>query len=269
MSEITSSLMTGSAPGPDHPASDEAAPLAIELRPGVVFPDWSAVTSETSRQALDAIFEVFGVAQGWTDYTTAEDRVRAAVLRSYGDRGRAPSVAELAADSGLPEVAVRDALGRLRGRDMVVLDGASGEVAGAYPFTERDTGHRVRLDGRTLNAMCAVDALGAGAMFGRDSVIQSSCRQCARKIAITTGEEGAALATVVPAETVVWTGIQYQDQAATTLCTVIAFFCSDAHLEAWHSENPGLKGYRMTVDEGMQTGKAIFTPFLAPAVEAD
>lgn len=265
MTEITSSTATGPMSEPRHPANDDAAPLAIELRPGVVFPDWTAVTSETARQALDAILRVFGVASGWKEYSADEDRVRTAVLASYGERGRVPTVAELAADLSLAEDAVREGLGRLRQRDMVVLDGISGEVSGAYPFTERDTGHRVVLGETTLNAMCAVDALGAGAMFGRDTFIRSSCRECGREIVVTTRDDGRALATVWPAETVVWIGIQYQDQAATSLCAVIAFFCSDGHLEAWREGNRELKGYRLSVDEGMQTGRAIFTPFLAPA----
>lgn len=265
MTEITPSTATGPMPEPGPPANDDAAPLAIELRPGVVFPDWSAVSSETARQALDAIFEAFGVANGWNDYSAEEDSVRTAVLRSYGARGRAPTVAELAADTGLPEEAVREGLGRLRERDMVVLDGISGEVSGAYPFTENDTGHRVVLGEQTLNAMCAVDALGAGAMFGRDATVHSSCRHCGAEVRVSTRDGGRALATLAPADTVVWTGIQYEDQAATSLCTVIAFFCSDRHLEAWREGNRELKGYRMSVDEGLQTGRAIFTPFLAPA----
>ena len=112
------------------------------------------------------------------------------MLASYGERGRAPAVAELAVDTGLAEDAVREGLGRLRQRDMVVLDAESGEVSGAYPFTERDTGHRVALGEKTLNAMCAVDALGAGAMFGHDAVIHSSCRHCGREVRGSTRGQG-------------------------------------------------------------------------------
>ncbi len=33
--------------------------IAILVRPGVTTPDWSVVTSETVREALGAIFEIF------------------------------------------------------------------------------------------------------------------------------------------------------------------------------------------------------------------
>ena len=59
-------------------------------------------------------------------------------------------------------------------------------IVGAYPFSNQETGHRVTLDGRVLNAMCAVDALGIGAMTGRDIAIASGCRHCRAPIRITT-----------------------------------------------------------------------------------
>lgn len=63
----------------------------------------------------------------------------------------------------------------------------------------------------------------------------------------------------------VWSGIQLTDGcSADTMCTVMAFFCSDAHLEAWRKENAeGIDGYRLSMDEGIQAGKAIFTSLLA------
>jgi hypothetical protein len=52
--------------------------------------------------------------------------------------------------------------------------------------------------------------------------------------------------------------------AADTLCTVITFFCSAAHLEAWRSANhPDAAGFRLSLDEAVQVGRAIFGPTLA------
>ncbi len=235
---------------------------SYSIRPGVAFPDWSVVRSPVARQALLAIFEVFDMDKCWGGYSEVEDAVRVAVLLHYCKIGRSPTVADLVSSCGMEEEQVMTTLGKLKNRDLVVLDEAGGQITGAYPFTMRDTGHRVRLDGTGVNAMCAVDALGAGAMYGSDTQISSSCRSCGAPIHVTTSHSGRAADEVSPPETVVWTGIQYEGQAATSLCTVIAFFCSDAHLEEWRDGNRQERGFRMSLDEAMEAGMAIFTPFL-------
>ncbi len=240
--------------------------LEVSLRSGVTFPNWSVVTSETVREALDSILEVFGVEERWSGLEDAEDRVRRAILDHYGQTGHAPSIAQLSKSTGTAPDEIGDVLRKLKARDMVVLDQSGETITGAYPFTERDTGHRVCLGDRVLNAMCAIDALGAGAMYDKDVTIDSTCPACGTAIHIETRDNGAALATVSPSSAVVWSGIRYFNGcAASSLCTVLAFFCSDEHLESWRGANhPDLAGYRLSMDEGLQAGKAIFTPLLAP-----
>lgn len=238
----------------------DSAPLAVEPRPGVPFPDWSMVTTDVARDALVAIIDAIGAERRWADYDEGEDLARRAVLVLYGREGRAPSKAALAADTGMDAAGVSEALARLRARDIVVLDAETGEITGAYPFIERDTGHRVRLGAHVLNAMCAIDALGAGAMYGRDVAIDSRCRHCAAPVRLTTRDNGAALDEISPLQTVVWAGICYEGQAATSLCTVIAFFCRGEHLAAWRDENADSTGFELSPAQAMQVGKAIFAP---------
>ena len=115
----------------------------------------------------------------------------------------------------------------------------------------------------TLNAMCAVDALGVGAMFARDCEIESSCRLCAAPIRVTTAGNGERLKSFEPETAMVWNGIYYEGQAATSLCTVIAFFCSPAHSEKWLEGRENSNGYPLTIGEAMEVGKALFRPVLA------
>lgn len=245
------------APVPRSKGVDDA----VLLRPGVVVPDWSLVVDDAARRALAAICDAVGMARKWSGATDVEDRVWRAVLELYPRLGRAPSAAQLAAATGLPPGAVATALGGLRARDLVVLDGG-GAIVGAYPFTERPTGHRVRLRGRVLTAMCAIDALGIGAMYGTDASIESSCRQCGAAFRATTRGDGTRLGRVSPRTAVVWSGIQYADGcSATSLCTVLAFFCSDEHLAAWRgTADGGGTGFRLSIAEALQVGKAIFAP---------
>lgn len=225
-------------------------------------PDWSQVSAPAARSALDAIVDAEWLTAKFADLDPMEDSVWQVVLEGYADLGRAPSVPEIASRMGISPDATKGWLRRLRARDQIVLNEAGDSIIGAYPFTEQSTGHRIRLGERALNAMCAIDALAVGAMYGRDIAIDSSCRHCGKAISITTRQRGLALESALPAETVVWAGIAYANNcAATSLCRVLAFFCSDDHLETWReTDAPGARGIRLTLDEAMQVGKAIFVP---------
>ena len=140
------------------------ARLAIAVRPGVTMPDWSAVTSGIVRDALAAVFETCDWRARWAGFDEAQDRTRRAILESYPRIGHAPTIGDLAQATGLAPDRLRDLIVGLAARDMVVLDADHATVIGAYPFIDRQTGHRVRLADIELNAMCAIDALGAGAI---------------------------------------------------------------------------------------------------------
>ena len=122
----------------------------------------------------------------------------------------------------------------------------------------------VTVGDHTVYAMCAIDALGIGYMHGADVTIDSSCRATGRPIRIVTKNQGAQLDRVEPADAVVWSGIRpTQGTAANTLCTVLAFFSSDDALEAWRrEEHPDQQGYPLSMQEGLEVGKAIFGPML-------
>ena len=243
--------------------------FAIAIRPGVTMPDWSVVTSEIVREALGAIFETCDWEDRWAGLDEAQDHTRRTILEAFPRIGHAPSINELALATGFAPDQVRDLIAKLKARDMVVLDRDGTALAGAYPFIDRDTEHRAGLGETVLNAMCAIDALGSGAMLGTDIVIDSACRSCGAPIRIETRDKGMALADHSPRGAVVWTGIQYADScAADSLCTVMAFFCSDEHLDSWRGgQNPKPDGFRLSLDEGLQMGKAIFMPLLATASE--
>ena len=112
--------------------SGGGAPMEITIRPGVTFPDWSAVSSPRARDTLNAIFEAFGIAQCWDSYGGDEDRVRRAILEAYGRDGRAPALKTLAQETGLSGDEVLELLANLRERDLITLDDTGGRVTGAF-----------------------------------------------------------------------------------------------------------------------------------------
>lgn len=244
-------------------ASTSAALPSFVVRPGVTFPDWSVVTSPAVRDVLQAMIGSDHVLNRWSGYNPTTDRVRVALLQLYAESGRAPAPDTLAERAGLSGTVIRPLLQELRGRDLVVLDGE--RIVGAYPFSDRDTGHRVTLDGHVLNAMCAVDALGIGAMTDRDVPIVSRCRHCGAPIRITTRDQGRALAQIEPTTAVMWQSVRYEGAcAANSLCATTAFFCSDEHLSAWRRERSADEpGFRLSIEEGLEAGRALFGPSLA------
>jgi len=87
--------------------------------------------------------------------------------------------------------------------------------------------------------MCAVDALGIGAMTDHDIAIASRCRHCGAPIGITAQDRGRALAQIEPRTAVMWQSVRYEGGcAANSLCATTAFFCSDDHLSAWCASVP-------------------------------
>lgn len=219
----------------------------------------SDVASPRAREALLAIENAGALISG-CGLSAEEDRVRIVLLQMYAEQGRAPTIVDLATRVGLSASQVQAVLASLEAHDVIVRDKDTGRIIGAYPFTEAKTEHRVDLGVQSLNAMCAIDALGMGAMYDRDIRVRSSCRMCGTSIEVATLNRGRELAYWTPDTAIVWSGIRYEHGcAANSLCKVLAFFCSDEHLVAWQQrQGADSRGFRLSMEEGLETGRAIF-----------
>ena len=261
-------LVSGS--GDDRKSIDDlaarlGAPSAeYQLRPNVPRPDWSKITLPKAREVLQRWLAAgSGHVTGWARLDRDEDNALMAILRHFADHGRAPSTEAVAAASGLSLGAVQRALGTLRTRDLIVLDQAGIAILAAYPFAGYSTGHRVTLRDRTVDSLCAIDALGSGAMCETATTIDSACRHCGTPINIATGSGGTALAAVEPATTVVWYTLTFDGCVAQTRCPNTSFFCNDDHLAAWRAgQGQHSAGERLAVDEALEIGVALFAPLL-------
>jgi hypothetical protein len=200
---------------------------------------WSCVTDPAARRALEASLERSRWLEKWAGLDADEDRLWQAVLRGFADTGRAQDIESLVAATRRDASAVAAHLSALQRRDMLVLDAASGSVVAAYPFCAWVSEHRVAIaGGGTVHSLCAIDALGAGAMLGRDSTVESHCRLCKTPVRIDTREHGRALRQVTPNGVAVWAGQHYAGNCgATSGCTLKAFFCSREHLAAWRERH--------------------------------
>ena len=251
---------------PADPFKQGAGRVTVEIRPGVHRPDWSAVTRKAAREALLARDRSrMGLAERWNHaLEPAQDRVWRTVLELFARLGRPPHLHEIGDATGVPVENLRPLVAEVEAHDLLGTDPSADVVRYAYPFTGDQTEHRVQLRGRKLHAVCAIDALGIAAMFGTDVVIESSCRVCGAGIEIGTAQDGKSLSYAQPVNAVVWYDLAYSGCAEASCCGSIAFFCSEAELQPWVSaQTPQRRGYRLTLDDALEVGRALFEPVLA------
>lgn len=245
---------------------------AVEIRPGVLRPDWSVVTTRAARQAL--LGRVAGrsaLIEHWSQPLDADaDRVWQTLLRMFVRDGWPPRLAEIAIESKLPWDSVTAILHELERRDLIGLKTGTEVIRFAYPWSTSPSGHRVAIGAHALWALCAIDALAAARMYRTDASIDSACIYCATRIYVATALRGRALRTMSPPDAVVWYGLAFAGCAAASCCPSIVFLCSDAHLEAWlSSRSPRPEGVRLSMVEALEVGGAIFGPVLTDPVASD
>jgi alkylmercury lyase len=242
--------------------------MAAEIRPGVHRPDWSVVTKPAAREALIGRDRArAGPSEKWIGtLPPPADLAWRSVLELFGRFGRPPNLMEISKESGLALEQTQALVSDLQAHDLLGVGDLTGAIDYAYPFTKRTTEHRVELQGRKLNALCAIDALGVGGMFRADVTIESSCRYCGTSIGIGTSQSGRAVSYARPAAAVVWYDLAYSQAAATSCCPSIGFFCCDEHLQQWLAEQTTRRaGYRLAIDEALEVARALFEPIFAPA----
>jgi hypothetical protein len=242
--------------------------MTAEIRPGIHRPDLSVLTKPRAREAiLGRDRSRLGLVEKWNQpLEPAQDRVWRTVLELFARSGRPPHLHNISKETGLSLKNIRTLVSELQAHDLLGSDASADVVLYAYPFTGERTQHRVQLCGQRLHAVCAIDALGVAGMFHTDVIIESCCRACAKRIEIGTVQGGKSLGHARPGDAAVWYDLAYSGRAAASCCPAIAFFCSDAELQHWLStQSPQRAGYRLTLDEALEVGRALFEPVFAEA----
>lgn len=242
--------------------------MTVEIRPGVHRPDLAVLTQPAAHAALVGRNRVrAGLCEAWNHaLEELSDSVWRVVLDLFARFARPPSTLEIAETANLAVAQVVVILADLVSHDLLVMDNSASAIVSAYPFASQPTDHRVELSGRELYAMCAIDALGIAGMFRKDAIIKSRCRTCDGRIEVGTSQSGKSLSHYHPVGSVIWYDFAYTQTAAASCCPAIALFCCDEHLERWLlDQNPQRIGCRLTVEEGLEVGRALFEPVLATA----
>jgi hypothetical protein len=186
------------------------------------------------------------------------------ILRHFAEHATAPEPGQLREWTHQLDIELDAALAQLVSVDLVETDPATAQLLGAYPFSTIPRGHRVQLDGGpTVEAYCAIDALGIPAMLDRDVVISSQDPHTGEPIGITVTNGQASWC---PDNTVVLLGSGPScGPTACQSCPYITFHSSPAtaaaHLHAAH-----LAGEILTQPQALAAGALLFGELLRPVV---
>lgn len=181
------------------------------------------------------------------------------ILHAFASHGVPPTRAQVAARRGIGDAAA--ALQRLAQDDLIVLTPDRQQIAGAYPFTTEARDHRVLVNGHTVHAMCALDALAIAPLFNTATRIGSRCHVGGVPVEITM--QGRAVRSAQPAEP--WVGIHWQATggcAAQNLCLEMVFLQSAEVAGRWRVQDPDNTSIFGLAD-AVGCAAAFFCPLLA------
>lgn len=117
-------------------------------------------------------------------------RVKLEVYRSTAERGRVPTLAEVANRVGLVAADVRAAFARIAARRLLVLEPDGETIRMAPPFSGVLTQHVVESGGVEYFANCAWDALAIPAALHRPGLVRSRCEQSGEPLRLDVGVDG-------------------------------------------------------------------------------
>ena len=141
--------------------------------------------------------------------------VRVEVYRSFVERRKASSVAEISSALHIDPVDVAAALQQLHDDDVIVLHPGTHDVWLAHPFCASAAPFKTSSGDRTWDAICIWDALGILAVLDADGAVTTACPDCAEPLTVEVNEGGVH----APDEYVVHYGVPaarwYEDVAYT------------------------------------------------------
>ncbi len=180
------------------------------------------------------------------------------MLHSFVEKGRILTRKEMAQHTDQLDRAVET----LKGNDMVVFT-EGGEPLGAYPFTMEEREHKITINGHSIHAMCALDALSVSPMFAMRTEINSACRVTGHPVCIQqtgrtienseeTGEVRFGIA---------WSAAGSCSCCANSLCMEMMFLKDSETAKQWFNEDHANREI-FTLPEAVEFGARFFVPLM-------
>ena len=178
-------------------------------------------------------------------------------------RATPPTAEQLVEQAETLALDTNTALAALAREDLVHTDDDRA-VTVAYPFSAGARGHEVTIEGRIVQAMCAIDALGIAAMLDRPIKIRSHDPISGSEIRVHASPDG--ITSWQPETAVVLAGSSSRDGPSYCgCCDVLNFFESTENAQRYLSENVGVVGMPISIVEAGAAGRAVFGQILAEA----
>lgn len=181
------------------------------------------------------------------------------ILNSFVEKGRILTKDEMA--TYVDDVG--EAINVLKSNDMVVFS-ESGEPVGVYPFTMDEREHKVKINGHTVHAMCALDALSVSPMFNMDTQITSKCRVTDSPVFIK--QQGKTIQNLEQAEElhfgIIWGAASSCSCCANSLCMEMMFLKDNDVAQKWKKEDDQNREV-FTLAEAVEFGSRFFVPLMS------
>ena len=215
--------------------------------------------SQVSDYALNRLTSLLPLPLRQATLSTELRQLHQQFLRSLVERGKALTNEEIAAVA--PGHDAFAALWTLASLDLLVLD-RSGRPIGAYPLTTERTPHEVHVNGNTLWAMCALDAVSVAPLFDADVDVRSRCPVTGVEIVIRM--HGADIVHISP-DSDVQLGVWWRDPgavAARNFCPGVVFLRDKAAAAQWQGGRSEDHDFAPVTD-AVDVGTRFFRPMLA------
>jgi Alkylmercury lyase len=185
------------------------------------------------------------------------------ILRSFANEGP-PAAASIRAHATELGLDLEQTRARLAAEDLVHFDQA-GRVTAAYPFSARPRGHRVLLGSKhSVEAMCAIDALGIAPMLGLP--VEISSRDPISGAEVWVRVEPGDGPWWEPKEAVVLAASTCGDGPSLRgCCDILNFFESTKTAERYLADHPEVSGLSISIPEASKLGRAVFGDVLKEA----
>ena len=185
------------------------------------------------------------------------------ILRRFA-QGAPPTSEQLDQQAGGLGLEPSDAFATLAREDLVHTD-VAGAVRVAYPLSGPSRGHRVTIDGgATVEAMCAIDALGIAPMLELPAEISSHDPISGNEIRVRVDPDDGA--SWQPEEAVVLAGtISCDGPSFGGCCDVLNFFESAASAERYLEQHPDVGGNPISIPIAFEAGRAVFAEIFSDA----
>jgi len=213
--------------------------------------------SQLTDYALTRLRSLLPLAERQRTLSPELQKVHRSILQSLVHRGRPLNLTECGRTAAGYDAAT--AILMLASVDLVVVD-SHGNPAGAYPLTTVTTPFEVTVDGNTIWAMCALDAVSVAPTFDVTATIRSRCPVTGISIDITM--QGNRIVETSPG-TEPQVGVWWRDPgpvAAQGFCPGVVFLRDAAAASQWQAGR--MDHEFVSLVDAVEIGERFFRPLL-------